>query len=49
MHIMSRLGITQFLVKEGMANLEEVRGSNGRLENLYVHVSVYHPVRLHIY
>lgn len=33
------MGITQFLIKEGIARLEEVRGLDGKLENLYVRVS----------
>jgi len=37
-HMQARLGITQFLIKSGIARLEEVRGSNGVLENLYVRV-----------
>ena len=34
-----RLGITQHLIKSGIARLEEVRDANGALENLYVRVS----------
>jgi dipeptidyl-peptidase-3 len=34
-----RLGITQHLIKSGIARLEEVRGANGKLENLYIRVS----------
>jgi len=37
-HMQARLGITQFLIKGGIARLEEVRGSDGHLENLYVRV-----------
>ncbi|KIM87068.1 hypothetical protein PILCRDRAFT_815526 [Piloderma croceum F 1598] len=37
-HMQARLGITQFLIKEGIARLEEVRGPNGQLENLYIRV-----------
>ncbi|KAF9074653.1 aflatoxin-detoxifizyme [Rhodocollybia butyracea] len=33
-----RMGITQFLIKNGIARLEEVRDSVGKLENLYVRV-----------
>lgn len=32
------LGITQWLIKEGLAEIEEVRASDGTLENLYVQV-----------
>lgn len=35
-----RLGITQFLIKEGIARLEEVRGKDGKLENLFVRVKL---------
>lgn len=34
-----RLGITQFLIEGGLARLEEVRDSDGKLENIYVRVS----------
>ncbi|CCL99112.1 uncharacterized protein FIBRA_01126 [Fibroporia radiculosa] len=37
-HMQARLGITQFLIKSGIAHLEEVRGANGTLENLYIRV-----------
>ncbi|KAG7098384.1 hypothetical protein E1B28_000342 [Marasmius oreades] len=37
-HMQARLGITQFLIKHGVARLEEIRGSDGKLENLYVRV-----------
>jgi len=37
-HMQARLGITRFLIKEGIAYLEEVRGPDGKLENLYVRV-----------
>jgi dipeptidyl-peptidase III len=30
------LGIFQFLIKEGLATIEEVRSADGKLENLYV-------------
>lgn len=40
MYIMYRLGITQFLIEQGIAHLEEVRSSDGKLENLYVRVSI---------
>lgn len=32
------LGITQHLIKSGIARLEEVRRADGSLENLYVRV-----------
>ncbi|KAH9951241.1 aflatoxin-detoxifizyme [Amylocystis lapponica] len=37
-HMQARLGITQFLVKSGIARLEEVRAADGTLENIYVRV-----------
>ncbi|KAI6140944.1 aflatoxin-detoxifizyme [Pisolithus thermaeus] len=37
-HMQARLGITTFMVNEGLVRLEEVRGSNGELENIYVRV-----------
>lgn len=37
-HMQARLGITQFLIQEGIARLEEVRDSNGKLKNLFVRV-----------
>ncbi|KAL1669192.1 peptidase family M49-domain-containing protein [Schizophyllum commune] len=37
-HMQARLGITQHLFKNGLATLEEVRGSDGALENVYVRV-----------
>lgn len=35
-----RLGITQHLIRSGIARLEEVRDENGTLENLYVRVCI---------
>lgn len=32
------LGITQHLINSGIARLEEIRGADGKLENLYVRV-----------
>lgn len=32
------MGITLFLVKSGIARLEEIRGKNNELENVYVRV-----------
>jgi dipeptidyl-peptidase-3 len=37
-HMQARLGITQHLIKGGIARLEEIRNSDGVLENLYVRV-----------
>lgn len=37
----NRLGITSFMVDEGLVRLEEVRGDNGALENIFVRVC--HP------
>ena len=35
-----RLGITQHLIKSGIARLEEIRAKDGTLENLYVRVRI---------
>ncbi|KXN89266.1 Dipeptidyl peptidase 3 [Leucoagaricus sp. SymC.cos] len=37
-HMQARLGITQHLIRSGIARLEEVRDDNGTLLNLYVRV-----------
>ncbi|KAG6849579.1 hypothetical protein H0H93_007282 [Arthromyces matolae] len=37
-HMQARLGITQHLINSGIARLEEIRNSDGQLENLYVRV-----------
>lgn len=37
-HMQARLGITQHLIRSGIARLEEVRDGNGALVNLYVRV-----------
>ncbi|KAH9966659.1 aflatoxin-detoxifizyme [Russula dissimulans] len=37
-HMQARLGITQHLIKGGIAWLEEVRGAGGDLEDLYIRV-----------
>jgi len=37
-HMQARLGITQHLIKEGIASLEEVRSKDGVLENLFVRI-----------
>jgi len=37
-HMQARMGITQYLVKSGIASLEEFRGSDGKLENAYIKV-----------
>ncbi|KZT26206.1 aflatoxin-detoxifizyme [Neolentinus lepideus HHB14362 ss-1] len=37
-HMQARLGITQHLIKEGIARLEEVRGADGKLEDLFIRV-----------
>jgi len=34
----NRLGITSFMVNEGLVHLEEVCGNNGVLENIYIRV-----------
>lgn len=35
-HMQARLGITQHMIKEGLVTLEEVRGADNSLENLYI-------------
>jgi len=40
--LFGRLGITQHLIKGGIAWLEEVRGADGDLEDLYIRVRVSH-------
>ncbi|KAF4615358.1 hypothetical protein D9613_003051 [Agrocybe pediades] len=37
-HMQARLGITQHLIRSGIARLEEVRDASGVLQNLYVRV-----------
>ncbi|EIW85196.1 aflatoxin-detoxifizyme [Coniophora puteana RWD-64-598 SS2] len=37
-HMQARLGITQHLIKEGIAYLEEIRDADGKLQNLYIRV-----------
>ncbi|KAL6298245.1 aflatoxin-detoxifizyme [Sparassis latifolia] len=37
-HMQARLGITQHLIKSGIARLEEIRSTDGTLENLYIRV-----------
>ncbi|KAG8907167.1 hypothetical protein FRB99_005139 [Tulasnella sp. 403] len=37
-HMQARLGITNFLIKEGIASLEEIRSKDGVLENAYIRV-----------
>ncbi|KAH7888205.1 peptidase family M49-domain-containing protein [Phlebopus sp. FC_14] len=37
-HMQARMGITSFMVKEGLVRLEEARGVDGTLENVYVRV-----------
>ncbi|KAI0030824.1 aflatoxin-detoxifizyme [Vararia minispora EC-137] len=37
-HMQARLGITQHLIKGGIASLEEIRGADGALENIYIRV-----------
>ena len=34
----ARLGITQWLIKENIARVEEIRATDGTLENLYIRV-----------
>jgi len=37
-HMQARLGITQWLIKEGIARVEEIRAADGTLEDLYIRV-----------
>ncbi|KAH9019047.1 aflatoxin-detoxifizyme [Lactarius hengduanensis] len=37
-HMQARLGITQHIIKGGIARLEEVRGADGNLEDLFIRV-----------
>ncbi|PSR74920.1 hypothetical protein PHLCEN_2v9454 [Hermanssonia centrifuga] len=37
-HMQARLGITQHLIKSGIARLEEIRSADGTLENAYVRI-----------
>jgi len=37
-HMQARMGITNYLVDSGLARLEEIRGADGKLENVYVRV-----------
>lgn len=43
-HMQARLGITRWLVKHGIARLEEIRASDGTLENLYIRVGIFEVV-----
>ena len=38
------LGITQWLIKSGIVSLEEVRASDGTLEDAFVRVSPFHVI-----
>lgn len=40
-HMQARLGITQWLIKEGVARVEEIRAEDGSLENLYIRVGLF--------
>jgi dipeptidyl-peptidase-3 len=37
-HMQARLGITTFLIQEGIVYVDEIRNSDGKLENLYIRV-----------
>jgi len=39
-HMQARMGITQFLIKEGIAKLEEIRDSSGKLTDLCIRVRI---------
>lgn len=45
----ARLGITRWLIEHGVARLEEIRASDGTLENLYIRVCSFETVRIPIY
>jgi len=47
-HMQARLGITQWLIKEGIAKVEEIRAADGTLENLYIRVSPFEFVYIRI-
>jgi len=40
-HMQARLGITQWLIREGIARVEEIRATDGTLENLYIRVGLF--------
>lgn len=40
-HMQARLGITQWLIKGGIARIEEIRAEDGTLENLYIRVGLF--------
>jgi len=40
-YMQARLGIAQWLVKEGIARIEEIHAEDGILENLYIRVSLF--------
>lgn len=40
-HMQARLGITRWLIKEGIARVEEIRDTGGTLENLYIRVGFF--------
>jgi dipeptidyl-peptidase III len=46
MFYLHRLGITQFLIRKGIAWLEEKRDASGKLENMYIRVSPISPLFL---
>jgi len=37
-HMQARMGITNFFIQEGLARVEEIRGKDGKLENVYIRV-----------
>ena len=39
-HMQARLGITQWLLKEGIARVEEIRAADGTLADLYIRVGL---------
>jgi len=47
-HMQARLGITQWLIKEGIARVEEIRATDGTLENLYIRVGLFESMCIRI-
>ena len=47
-HMQARLGITKWLIQEGIARVEEIRATDGTLENLYIRVGLLEFVYIRI-
>lgn len=37
-HMQARMGITKFMIQQGLARLEEIRDGGGALTNVYIRV-----------